>query len=396
MFDPRFLDSNVDELCDILSGQNIDHIYGYTTLLNIGLEQSSTLHPEYKSGVYQNSILLYGNELEYMERIFKKYKNTSVFDSLVNFANNLTNKTSFQSSLKSSSLAIKTLDELFLSSGKARIVDDFFIFKSRQNSTKGISLMVDCIFDVEPNSHLIVTVHYSPGDEVNLLEFTVLQYADVNLSSGRYIKLDFDFIKIYTEEKTHQQCLIFTVLRVDIRNEEVSLESLGFTILPLSHPNTGIVEGVFQLPIFAESLNYRVFQMIKDHDPWVVAGELRKLSSKGKIAILPSSILIKVKQIDADRWLDNEDSIFLANTMFMCDAVEWTKITHETIDEMKAKGSSFQFAKSQEDIGEFISNFVQDYFEEMKAEHNDKTPAQLEMFSRSSRFNSNDTESVQS
>ena len=256
---------------------------------------ATDLAPDYSSGLYNtNYCQLYPLEVELLKTYASKdYTPASKFMEAMHASatgpkpivgDDLPTLSRF---IESSYFAQKPTDGLFDEMGAYQMPVE-----------AGVSLSVDAIYCSQEDSLMAVLVFYlHEGEDFDPeKDYTLFFDLDWRKSSNEILVFKDGFADISNLKKSGEGinkplCLVFNVVTVDIVVEEVTIRSVGFSILPLEDPDEVALQGYFQLPVFDEPFSFSLVDQLRSKNPWTF---IHNLNRETGVKSTPTTLLVRL------------------------------------------------------------------------------------------------------
>jgi hypothetical protein len=123
------------------------------------------------------------------------------------------------------------------------IADDIGLFKFPVLSD--INVSVDMLYNVLNPGIYIVCMHYITDEEIDFKNVVVIDNIDLG-SSVKAIEFDFGyFVLNKSEEPSNTNSLMFTIMKIEVEGEDISLTPEAFTFMPLFLAPDVVIQGNF-------------------------------------------------------------------------------------------------------------------------------------------------------
>lgn len=187
---------------------------------------------------------------------------------------------------------MRSFDEMVQMDANVQLADSISFYKITKDAK--IDVVVDSVFNVGIAKPLFVAslVCYDSGycyfDGVKIMAdihgqspVTMQKYDDNYFQLKFAEKVDYERETSRATSVAHSQLIepaeldpddkpnkiIFVVFRADYADDELQVDQIGFTILPLMYQE-GIIHGQFQLPLFSEITDLESYTFMAQEDPW--------------------------------------------------------------------------------------------------------------------------------
>ena len=277
--------------------------------------------PNYRHSIYDNSsIILLRNEMNIINDMFDYRDSITVFEMCLPFledASSRNNDLERQKADGTIDAYIESyLDDMIQPSQNCDIAEDLGLINVPLRDSLLIS--IDGLTNVRPPGIYVVVINLLCNENLNLADvFPILEPdwdSHVNLMTWLDPEIQIELTEDFMA-KTNKM-IQMTLLRLNVENDDLSINSEGFTFLPIDMKSGGSLFGTFQLPFFKAQMNKEYFQNLISYDPWTLVDIMQHTDIGEKNIIQDMSMFVRLMPFDLDGYYTEPFEFELMNYMF--------------------------------------------------------------------------------